>query len=210
MRRVKVLLVGKTPLFVTRPWGSQKPPEAHPSRPRPEEEARTFLLTDSSGAPAIDGEDLLSAIRKGLSSASDGKCRLSDVFHLGFDLSRTAAEPNGFARLVSTNGSDIQWTPEIVVVRDRNFEIQGTVALPRVEAWAVRLEYLYDETKVEPTYREFVVDALRRAGEFGVGAFCPRDRCGEYGRFVPTEWHEEVVADEAVSPQPTPLAEVAA
>ena len=223
MRRVNVLLIGKTPVLVSRPWGKRKPPEASPNRPGPDREAESFLVRDAEGRPAVESGDLLAAFQNGLESVCEGerkRVRLTDLVH-------EIVEPNGFAPLLRPDGQPLRVRPEIVpveaddnldvlesemlVVRTGREDIQGTVALPRADDWALRLVFLYDETRVEPRkFREILAEALRRAGDFGLGAFSPRDRRGIYGRFYPAEWREEVVAETEAPSDTTAFGEAAA
>lgn len=232
MRRVHVMLVGKTPLLVALPWGKKNPPEARTNRPDPHREAESFLFRDPDGLPAVDGEDLLNAIRDGFAQ-QDGeltrRVRRDHILQEAFD---QIEAPNGFAPLLRLDDQPIELSHEVVAIEDDDYhdrsitesefrriapqmlvvrsgreDIRGTVALPRVEQWAVRLTFLYDETKVSETYREEVADALQRAGDLGVGAFCPRDHRGSYGRFYPAEWREEVVAQAVTAPAESSPAE---
>ncbi len=204
MRKVRIVMVGKTPLMM-----DQMSEDVLNSldtgvriqivKERPvEDKAAEKIYRDQDGRIGLSPDMLLAALVNGGRNVKMGKKQISTATTTTlFDLLSLESP-----FLFLTNGRD-QDEPEWAPDKRRGVSNQSKsptavcIVRPKFNEWAFEAVITYDEKKAG---RDTIQKLFKEAGSSqGVGSFRPNKK-GRYGMFTVREWHEETlkVADDKI------------
>lgn len=197
MRRVRIVVVGKTPLMMDRMSDEvlnslDNGVRLQLVKDRPsEEKAEEKIYVDQDGKIGLSPDMLLAALVNGGRNVKMGKKQISTASTTTlFDFLTVESE-----FLILTNCRDAE-LPQWVVDKRRGVSNQSKsptavcIIRPKFNEWGFEVTIVYDEKKAG---RDTIMKLFAEAGcSQGVGSFRPNKK-GRYGMFRVSEWHEETL-----------------